>query len=233
MSARAAVLVHGFSGTPASMAPLAAALRERGWHVETPVLAGHGTRWQDLRDTSWRDWYASVDHAVESAKQATTAGQVALVGLSVGGALSLRAGAVRSDISRIVLVNPSLGVQNPFLPLVPMLKGILRSIPNGQSQVKDPSVEYTSYPRLPLNAIQQLSQLWRDVGGYLPSVTAPLLVFRSLADGEQGRTSALKALEGVSSASTKEILLHRSGHVATLDYDSALIAAETATFLKS
>ncbi|WP_246354762.1 alpha/beta hydrolase [Nocardioides ungokensis] len=37
------LLLHGFSGSPASMKPWAHALAERGYAVEVPLLPGHGT----------------------------------------------------------------------------------------------------------------------------------------------------------------------------------------------
>ncbi len=42
------LLVHGFTGSPASMKPWAQALADQGYAVEVPLLPGHGTRWQDL-----------------------------------------------------------------------------------------------------------------------------------------------------------------------------------------
>ena len=51
------LLVHGFTGSPASMKPWAQALADQGYAVEVPLLPGHGTRWQDLNQVSWTEWY--------------------------------------------------------------------------------------------------------------------------------------------------------------------------------
>ena len=52
------LLLHGFTGSPASMRPWGEFLATKGYAVEVPLLPGHGTRWQDLNETTWRDWYA-------------------------------------------------------------------------------------------------------------------------------------------------------------------------------
>ena len=52
------LLVHGFTGSPASMKPWAQALADEGYAVEVPLLPGHGTRWQDLNKVTWADWMA-------------------------------------------------------------------------------------------------------------------------------------------------------------------------------
>lgn len=44
--AGAALLIHGFPGTPAEVRPLAQALSERGWKVRAPLLPGFGTESQ-------------------------------------------------------------------------------------------------------------------------------------------------------------------------------------------
>src|SRR5512143_863129 len=53
---RAALLIHGFTGTPYEVRPLAEHLAGRGLEVATPVLPGHGQDAAALNRTTWRDW---------------------------------------------------------------------------------------------------------------------------------------------------------------------------------
>lgn len=46
------LLLHGFTGSPASMRPWAEHLIEQNYSVELPVLPGHATKWQDLNQTT-------------------------------------------------------------------------------------------------------------------------------------------------------------------------------------
>ena len=57
------LLLHGFTGSPASLRPWANHLAGHGYAVEVPLLPGHGTRWQDCnlvteedRDAVARGW---------------------------------------------------------------------------------------------------------------------------------------------------------------------------------
>src|SRR3954447_26987973 len=82
------LLVHGFTGSPASMRPWAHALAGQGYAVEVPLLPGHGTRWQGLNEVSWTAWYAEAEAAFDRLRGACDA--VVVAGLSMGGCLVLR-----------------------------------------------------------------------------------------------------------------------------------------------
>lgn len=231
MRHRAAVLVHGFSGTEKSMEPIAKHLEAEGWHVENITLPGHGTHWRDLGRVRWTSWCAAVDQAIDDAKSTAGSEKVAVVGLSMGGALALRAAAMRTDISRLVLVNPSLGLQHPLLPLIGVLKRIIPSIQNGGRPVNDPAVSYERYPRIPMAAVHELTKLWADMNQRLDQVTTPLVIFRSLSDGSEGEWSSRQIMARSQSEKKSEIILELSGHAATVDYDSKFIAHTTLEFL--
>ena len=57
------VVCHGFTGSPQSMRPWAEALAGAGHTVRLPLLPGHGTSWQEMNRTTWRQWYDEVDRA--------------------------------------------------------------------------------------------------------------------------------------------------------------------------
>ena len=55
-----ALVVHGFTGTPQSMRPLAEAFAAAGFAVELPRLPGHGTSVDDMATTTFADWSGAV-----------------------------------------------------------------------------------------------------------------------------------------------------------------------------
>src|SRR5688572_7729976 len=57
---RAALCLHGFTGTPFEVRPLAEALAAQGYTTLAPVLAGHGGTVDDLAGTTHADWLASA-----------------------------------------------------------------------------------------------------------------------------------------------------------------------------
>ena len=48
-------MLHGFTGNPQSMRPLAEALAAAGYTVDLPLLPGHGTAIEDMIPTRWAD----------------------------------------------------------------------------------------------------------------------------------------------------------------------------------
>ena len=122
----AALLLHGFLGTPAEMHALGEALHEQGWTVCTPLLPGFGSDVQTLTTRRWQQWVAAVEKA---AAELTTVGHRPLlfVGYSMGAALSLiNARDGRADglallapfsFSEPWWVKPAEFVIRPFLPL--------------------------------------------------------------------------------------------------------------------
>ena len=98
------LVLHGFTGSPKSMKPWGRELAAQGWSVRVPRLPGHGTRWQDMNLTTWQDWYAEADRAL--AELTASCSKVFVMGLSMGGSLTLRLAEQHGDrISGIVLVN--------------------------------------------------------------------------------------------------------------------------------
>jgi 2-succinyl-6-hydroxy-2,4-cyclohexadiene-1-carboxylate synthase len=96
------VLVHGFTQTLASMAPLAAPLRHRHQVVRVD-LPGHGG-----------SAAARVGFAEAAATLGETGGHAAYVGYSLGGRLCLRLGLDRPDLVRaLVLIGASPGLDDP------------------------------------------------------------------------------------------------------------------------
>ena len=81
------LLLHGFTGSPWEIRPIADRLVEGGYSVATPLLAGHGTRLGALQQTTWRDWLASARDAIGWLESHVE--RVHLVGLSMGGLLAM------------------------------------------------------------------------------------------------------------------------------------------------
>ncbi|MES1206311.1 MAG: hypothetical protein ABUS79_10280, partial [Pseudomonadota bacterium] len=61
---RAVLCLHGITGTPWEVRPLAEGFMRLGCSVEAPMLAGHGGTLADLARTTWRDWLASAEAAL-------------------------------------------------------------------------------------------------------------------------------------------------------------------------
>ena len=224
------LLVHGFSGSPASMRPWADYLAGKGYAVEAPLLPGHGTRWQDLNRVSWTDWYDEASAALDTL--IGTCDRVVVGALSMGGAVALRLAEERpGDVAGLVLVNPFVSSRRKELLALPVLKHLVPSLKGVVNDIKKPGQDEIGYPRLPLKGLAQVVTMWRSVVPDLPKVTQPLLYFRSTEDHVIDPSSGPTVLSAVSSRDCHERLLGNSYHVATLDHEAEIVFAESADFV--
>jgi len=226
-----ALLCHGFTGTPQSLLPWAEHLAADGLTVRLPRLPGHGTSVAEANLTTWPDWYAEVErNLVELSAQCE---QVFVMGLSMGGTLAIRLAEEHgTEISGLVLVNPSLLTKRPDRFLLPVLRFVVPTWAGIASDIKKPGAAELAYDRIPMKAAYSLSQLWVTTRADLAKVTQPILVFRSTDDHvvEPDSTALLKAT--VSSSDVREVVLDDSYHVATLDNDAPIIFQGSVEFVR-
>ncbi|MFZ2013308.1 MAG: alpha/beta fold hydrolase [Nocardioides sp.] len=224
------LLVHGFTGSPASMKPWGRALNDLGYAVEVPRLPGHGTKWQDLNQVSWTDWYAEAEAAFD--RLSATCDSVVVGGLSMGGSVVLRLAEERGDrVAGIVLVNPFVSTNRRELVALPVLKHLVPGLKGVVNDIKKPGQDEVGYPKLPLKGLAQVLEMWKVVVPDLGKVTQPLVYFRSTVDHVIDPSSSTTVLQHISSADVEERMLENSYHVATLDHDADRIIAESAAFV--
>ena len=79
----------------------------RGFAVEIPRLPGHGTTWREMLPTRYDDWRAAVHATTKRLKERYE--HVVLVGLSMGGTLSLDvASGTDARVSGVVTINAQI-----------------------------------------------------------------------------------------------------------------------------
>ncbi|HVE74798.1 MAG TPA: alpha/beta fold hydrolase, partial [Mycobacteriales bacterium] len=78
---------HGFTGRTQSISDWAHHLGAAGLTVAAPRLPGHGTSWQDMNTTGFRDWYGEIERTFDDLRSRCET--VFAMGLSMGGTLVL------------------------------------------------------------------------------------------------------------------------------------------------
>ena len=223
------LVVHGFTGSPASMRPLAEDLASRGFAIEMPRLPGHGTELKDLLKVRWQDLAREAVAAFERLRARTTR-QIA-VGLSVGGLLAMRLAQTRGDeLSGVVLINPFLGTDAAQAKLLPLLRLVVPTFPGVVNDIAKPGMDEVGYDRLPLRALYSVTQLVKQVRDALPELTVPTLLLSSREDHVLGTYSTDLVSSRIGASDFEHVWLERSYHVATLDYDYPVILDSTAKF---
>lgn len=200
--APAALLLHGFLGTPAEMRPIAEALLADGWTVHAPLLPGFGEDMNTLTARGHEEWSDAALAAASSLRQQGHA-PLLLVGFSMGAALSLII-ARESGARGLALLAPFTWAEprwlrwveflvRPFLPIGfrPMRKadltdpqvraGIEKFVPG--IDLDDPEMQRTVREfRVPLGLIDQLRAVSRRASAAARRIDLPTLVVQGTRD---------------------------------------------------
>jgi carboxylesterase len=227
-----ALLCHGFTGNPSSLRPWADYLAAAGLTVSLPRLPGHGTTWQEMARTRWQDWYAEIDRAYEELRG--QAGEIFVMGLSMGATLALRLAELRGDgVAGLVLVNPSLTADNVLARLAPLFGRVVPSVKGIGSDIKKDGAHELAYDRIPGPAAASLAALWKLTRQRLGDVTQPVLAYHSSADHVVGPASMRILREALPAGQLTARELGNSYHVATLDNDADEIFAGSLEFVRA
>lgn len=217
------LVLHGFTGNPGSMRGLAEACAAAGFHVELPQLAGHGTAMEDMIPTRWADWSGDAEKAYQVL--AKRASKIVVMGLSMGGALTLWMAAEHPEAKGIVCINPATQPQpvEVLNMLQEMIDGGVETADGIGSDIADPNVTETAYSGTPLAAMHSfLSEGLAPLAQRYNNIKMPMLLFTSVQDHvvQPSDSDAVAAAYG---GPVERVMLERSYHVATQDYDKDII----------
>jgi carboxylesterase len=217
-----ALLIHGFTGSPAEMRGLGETLANHGLTALGPRLPGHGTRPEDLIGVSWRDWAAEVDRAYRDLQLACD--RVFVIGLSLGSMLALWLGVHNPGIAGLIVMAPPVYLQQPLLPLTPVLKWFIRFREQGPETHSDLGDEEARnrvwcYDRVPIAGAAEVFWLQRQVRRRLRGISQPILVIQGRRDAEVPARSAKKVYARVQSADRTLCWFDNSGHNLLVDVE--------------
>jgi len=229
-------LIHGFTGNPASLRPLAEGLAARGFTIDLPRLPGHGTHVRDMMRTRYADYRAEVLATVDRLAPATD--HVIVIGLSMGGTLALDVAASgdRPVIAGVVAINPQvLDRKGIAVKLAPLIERIVPLAPPSlaglcKDDIAKPGVSELAYDWVPTRAGNSFLRELPRIRARLPELTCPVLVAHSRVDHSVPPENSQAVLELIKGGLATELVLERSFHVATLDYDRELLEQRIAEF---
>lgn len=223
------LLVHGFTGSPASMRPWAHFLNENGYTVRVPRLPGHGREWQDLNNVSWEEWPAKVE--AELAILRKDCKKVFIFGLSMGGGTTLNV-VEKHQVDGIVLVNPMIHIPGLLIKFAPLISLIQPGRASVGDDIKKPGVTEWGYDVLPTKGVVQLNKLLKATRASLKRATAPLLLFHSKDDHVLPVSNTEIIISEIGSLEKQRVELLNSYHVANLDYDAEIIFERSLEFIR-
>lgn len=253
--ADAVLLIHGLTGTPAEMRHLARKMNRKGFSVMVPQLAGHCGSIRELKHSTWRDWYRSVEHALLFLSAHHR--KVFVSGLSMGALLGLELAARHPDrVAGLGLLSPTFFYDGWNMPkfrrtLLPIafwtpLKHFLywheappygikcertRALVHAVLENRDAQAsEKVGIFKTPLVTVEQSERLVKQVGQSLERVRSPVLVIHSIEDDMASPKNVDFLTARVASKEVETWLIDDSYHVLTLDRRKDDVAERVAKF---
>lgn len=237
----AALLVHGFVGSRIDYNDLGEILQARGLTVRLMRLPGHGTFPVDHATTTREELIRSVQEEYLALKHSHP--QVALVGFSMGGALSIQT-AASMPVDRMVLIAPYFGVTHRWYYILPaefwngmlswMIPYVVKSNAFTCVNIEEAKEKLFSYKVISTRGAGELIRLGKETRdpAILARVTCPVLVLHSHGDQAASPSRSEEAFEMLGSKDKRFVWYERSNHHILWDYDREAAKQEIVDFLK-
>ena len=250
------LLVHGITGAPTEMKPLARKLAAQGFTVACPQLAGHCSSLKELKQTRWTDWYAGLETSLDYLSE--ECGTVFVSGLSMGALLALKLAADHPErVAGVATLSATFFYdgwnvphmkQRFLLPLVihsPLrhfisyhepapygikderLRHLIAAVYEGNSANMPEKYGYSEFPAV---TIRETFRLIRAVKRDLAQVAVPLLIVHSTEDDMASLENAKFLAARVSSRQLETFYVDDTYHVLTLDKRKDDVANQVADF---
>lgn len=228
------LLVHGFTGTPQNVRPLADYLARRGLAVSAPRMPGHGTTVADLDKTGPEDWLGAAERALSDLRDRCST--VFVAGISMGGTITLELARRHPELAGVVVMAAPVQAMAALEPLVndPDRPA---TVPAPWATVgvltEDVGVGGIAYLEMPLGALERGMGLMTQVREGLADVTVPTLLIYGDADQVVDKANGPFVLDGIKATDKRLLALPDSSHEVTLDVDRERIMVEVFDFIRA
>ncbi|MEP7087362.1 MAG: alpha/beta fold hydrolase, partial [Gemmatimonadota bacterium] len=181
------------------------------------------------------EWLVEARRAHASMRARHT--RVALVGLSLGGALAARVAADDPELAALVLLAPYLDTP-PWLRVLthaaPAIGAVMPYVGgDGAQSIHDPAAraEALAYGATTPQLVRELVRVADAARSSLHRVTAPTLYVQSKEDNRITPAVAARAFASIGASTKRLEMLSGCGHVLTVDFCREKVAALVIDFL--
>ena len=231
------VLSHGYKSSPSEIKELASFLHAKGFNVYGVRLAGHGTVSEDLRDSTWEQWYDSFNRGYAAMRQVSK--KLFVVGFSTGGLLAILATVRKlNKVDGLIVLNAALELQdirvNYVVPTLNKLNDFLSVFRANLEYVEsEPEFPLFNYKRNYIKSLDQLRLLMQECQKSLALVTAPTMIIQGDKDPVVKPKSAQKIFEKISSEDKTLKSFDSSHHVIVLGDGNEKVFHAVHKFIKA
>ena len=248
-------MLHGLYGSSLELDAFAKALRQHGFHVAIPMLAGYsaprGESAVDSTRPSFLCWIAQA--ATEIDRLGTMFREVNLCGVSLGATLALAVAAeCSSKVDALSLISTTLILDGwnvsrwrfllPLAYLTPLV-GLYRHRERPPYGVKNERVRawivgearrrrlsYAGPSRTSTKSLLEAHRLIRHVAASLGHIRTPTLMIHAREDDAASLANVRFVRTHIGADMVRELVVENSYHMITLDNDCAYAADKTALF---
>ncbi len=234
----AALCLHGLTGSPYEVRPVAEALADAGLRVRAPRLVGHGRTPKALQHTRWDDWLAAARrHFNELAEEHE---RIYLVGLSMGALCAIalaheRGARVAGVVSMATPLELEWKSQATLrlarrIPLADVLPFLAKT---GGPDVSDAAVAAAmpSYDQIPLAAAASMLDGQLTALDRIPRLGVPFLVQHGRYDHVAPVHNAHRLMKMLRTPHRRLVVYPRSWHVLPLDVEHEAVARDIVDFV--
>ncbi len=229
------LLIHGFTGAPTEMRWMGEYLAEEGFSVLGVRLAGHATNPDEMIRTRYIDWMHSVEDGYHLLKG--TVDRVFLIGLSMGGALSLLM-ASKLDVAGVFVMSTPYKFDDPRIKYTKFMSYFTSYLPKTGEEPgatwfdKESWKSHISYPKNPTRSISELTQLLTEMRAVLPKIGVPVQLVHSRNDTYVPSDSMEKIYAKLGSVDKNMMWVTESGHVIPREPAKAEVFPAAAEFVR-
>ena len=229
------LLVHGFTSAPKEMRWMGEYLAEQGFSVLGVRLAGHATNPEEMIRTRYIDWMHSVEDGYHLLKG--IADKVVLVGISMGGALSLLM-ASKLNVAGVFAMSTPYALADSRIRLAKFLSPLIKYMPKTSQEPgatwldKESWKDHISYPQNPVRSAAEIALLLDEMRAALPKVDVPTLLVHSRNDSYVPPTSMKNIYNALGSSDKEMLWVIESGHVIPREPAKAEVFPAAANFVR-
>lgn len=245
---KAVLLFHGMTGSPFEMKKYGEFLFKNGYDVFCYSFPGHGERISEIETVTWLDW---CDFAQgKYSKLRPNYNQFFVSGLCLGAAMAVYLAEHNNDLTGVVALSTTLFLDGFCIPwtisLLPFaLSTIIRfyytfpeddcfGVKNERTRkilAKLTAKADVGMDNYPLNCVDALLKLSKNVRQNLQKVHCPVLCIHSKYDNLSSTKSAKVVLNGISSEIKQYVELNDSYHMVLYDNEKDFVMSTVDEFL--
>jgi carboxylesterase len=232
------VALHGFGGTVAELRPLLDAVAQAGYAVDAALLAGHGSRVEELQELGFDAWLDGARARLEKAREKH--GRVVLLGFSLGSLLAMQLASEHPEgLAGLVVMGNALTLHPLMRVPMELWHRTGRAMPDvyllkplaGDLVDKTAMGSLVTYDRHPVRAALEVYRSGRRVRDRVGRIECPTLILHGRRDRVCPWKNAAWLAEHIGARDVSVRIFENSAHVLALDGERAEVAGEVTRFL--